>query len=453
MPDQIQKDKTDSEIISRLVIVLRKKSKKELTRLLENHHVSDLAFYFSLLNFELKKTFLDLTLSTLDPLFFTKLNTDVLEDVVKIIGVKKVAKIFSGLDSWDVTEMVGDLDQEMRDGIINQISTTLKKDITSGLNYPENSIGRIMHKDPITVPAYWTISKTREYVQQKVDHLHEYVNGIIIVDHLHKPQGVLSLSKLLKVPGSKKISEVMQGQNFAFSTSEDSYDVATNFRKYGMSLTAITDDHNRLKGVIYLNDALEIIAETADEDIFHLGGIQESDIFSNFYKTLKKRLPWLFINLATAIMASLVIGVFDSTIEKLVALAVLMPIVASMGGNAGTQTVTIAVRALATNELNFNNVKKIILKETMLGALNGIILGGFCMAIVFFVYNDFELALLFAIAILITLITAGLSGTLIPIFINHLKGDPAISSGIILTTITDIVAFFTFLGFATYFIF
>lgn len=454
MVDHLEKNNeiTDSEVISQILKVIQQKNKKRLLEIIESLHISDAAFYFSYLSFDQKRVFLDLLINKLNPVFFTKINPSVLEDTVKIIGVRKIAKIISSLDSYDATDIISDLDSELQEGIISQIPTKLKDDVTSGLKYSDDSIGRIMHKDVITVPTHWNIQQIKKYINKKADHLHEYVSGVIVVDHLHKPQGTIPLNIIFKHTDDTKLEDIMISQNISLHCEDDLDDLATNFRKYTSSIVAVIDDHDRVQGAVYLSDVVEVIAETAEEDILHLAGVQESDIFSNFYKTLTQRMPWLFINLLTAISASIVIAFFDATIEKIVTLAVLMPIVASMGGNAGTQTITIAIRALATNELNSSNSKKIIFKEIVLGMVNGTIFGLLSMAVIMLIYHDFSLALLFSIATFITLTIAGLSGVMIPLIINHFKADPAISSGILLTTITDVIAFLTFLGFATIFI-
>ena len=261
------------------------------------------------------------------------------------------------------------------------------------------------------------------------------------------------ISDLFRYADDDLASEIMHNNFYKVNVDCDIDTLISLFKKYSLKSLAVTDKHNHMIGIINLFNIVDLIDESAEDDILHLGGITDPDLFASLQKTFKQRLPWLAINLITAIIASLVISLFDESIEKLVALAILMPIIASMGGNAGTQSVTIAVRALATQELKSDNYLRIIFKESILGLINGIIFGAFCMVCIYYFFDNFNLALLFAVATTITLTIAGLSGSVIPIIIHKYKSDPAISSGVILTTITDVVAFMAFLGFAKFFIF
>lgn len=425
---------------------------KKIFDYISNSHISDVAITFSNFSFEQKKIFLEHGLEHLDPVFFSKISPPVFEDAEKIIGLKKIAKLISLLESFEAIELISDLNPVLQEKILTQISKKLQKDVAQSLNYPEESVARIMHHNVITVPIFWNLAQVRNLLKEKQDLLNFYVNGVIIVDHLHKAKGVLSFANLLKHDDEIKIKDLLETEHTIINYTKDFDDLATDFQKYNLNLAAVTDDNGRLLGGIYINDVTNVIAETSEDDLLHLGGVNESDIFANNLKTIKSRLPWLVINLFTAILASIVIYLFDDTIKEIVALAVLMPIIASMGGNAGTQTVTIAIRALATNSLNDTNHKKIIFKEFLIGSINGLVFGLVCMITIFFIYNDLALALLFALATIITLTVAGLTGILIPLLIDKIKFDPATSSGVILTTATDVIAFLTFLGLANIFL-
>ena len=403
--------------------------KTSMLNFLKKFHYSDIALLYSDLKYDHKIIFLKLLYNKIDPLFLTKLNDLVLEEIVQILGTQKIAKLLSKMDLAEVIDVLADLDKNTQEKILNLISNEIKPDLEFGLNYNEDQVERYMHKDFLSINENWNLKKIKSYLSKNHHTRSDNLFALFIVDHLYKPKGLILVNELFKYQDTDIAKDIMHKNFFKIDANKDIDDLIAIFKKYSLKSVAITDNYNRIIGVVNVSDIVEIIDETAEEDIFHLGGINESDIFTTLKKTYTQRLPWLSVNLLTAIIASIVIGIFNQTIEKLVALAILMPIIASMGGNAGTQSVTIAVRAIATKELNPTNYLKIIYKESVIGLFNGIIFGILCMICVYLIFHNMNLAFLFALATIITLTIAGLSGSLIPILIHKIKGDPDYYSG------------------------
>ena len=423
-----------------------------LQKILRNFHSSDIALLFSDFNFEQKKKFLKVYLAYLPNDFYFKLNYFVKKDLINCLNNKKISEILSKANSTMIVDFLEDLDESNIKNIVKFLPKNLRDEVESLLNYPEDSAGRGMHKNFLYIPKHWNIGTAIKFCHDNKNKIPPNSHIIIVVDHLFKPIGQVSIDQLITNEPNKKVVELMKKIPILFDSKMDQKQVAMYFQKYALIGAPVINEGGKTIGVIFVEDILDVMDEIAEEDILHLGGVKESDIFATFLKTANQRFPWLIINLLTAVIASIVISFFDATIQQVVALAVLMPIIASMGGNAGTQTVTVSVRALATEELNKQNYSKIIIKELSIGFLNGLLFGLISLITIYFLFSNIKLAILFAIAMTITLTIAGLSGIFIPILLQKFNADPAIASSIILTTITDVVAFFVFLGLATYFL-
>ena len=303
----------------------------------------------------------------------------------------------------------------------------------------------------VTVPQHWTVGQTIDFMRT-TEHLPNNFYDIFVVDPAHHPLGKLSLSHLMRSKRPVRVVEIMRKDFHKVPLVMDQEDVAMMFRKYGLVSAPVVDADERLIGMITVDDVVEVMNEEAEEDILRLGGVANDDLHGGLFSTTRSRFSWLAVNLVTAIVASGVIGAFETTIEKIVALAVLMPIVASMGGNAGTQTLTVAVRALSMRELSSTNAFKFVMKEMTVGSLNGIMFALIAALVCWAWFGDSKIAVVMASAMVINLFVAGLSGTLIPITLERFKIDPAVASTVFLTTVTDVVGFFTFLGLAALFL-
>ena len=438
--------------ISELELALEQENKDRLCKLINKIHIADLALLLSDYNNEKRVNFVNLVQEKFPAELFFKFNESVANDFINIIGAENVAEIIKKLEFSTILNIFEELDEEICTEILSFLPKNFKKNLEESLNFPLDTVARLMNNNFLSVPKHWTVQQVNDYCRQNKKLLTENFYAIFVIDNNYNPIGIINTKSLIINETNAIIADIMEVDFVKFNYLALEEEVAIDFQKYNLNIAPIINNDNRMIGFVTIDNVVDLIDKIAEEDILHLGGINESDIYTRFSQTIKQRLPWLLVNLFTAIIASIVISIFDNTIQNLVALAVLMPIIASMGGNAGTQAVTIAVRSLATKELNNQNVSRIILKETLIGLVNGLFFALLSFLTIIVIYHNIKLALLFAIATIITLTIAGITGTIIPVIIAKLKGDPAISSGIILTTVTDVIAFLAFLGFATIFI-
>jgi magnesium transporter len=316
-----------------------------------------------------------------------------------------------------------------------------------GLDYPEDSAGRRMQHDLVAVPPFWTVGQTIDYMRD-TDDLPDDFYMIYIVDPSFHPIGSVALNRLLRAKRPVVMDDITDTDFYTVDASSDQEEVARMFERYDLVSSAVTDEGGRMVGVITVDDIIDVIEEEADEDIRRLAGVGDEEISDSILSATKSRITWLLINMLTAILASSVISLFDSTIEQMVALAILMPIVASMGGNAGTQTMTVTVRALATGDLDSFNVRRVITRETAVGLVNGIVFAFITGLVAWLWFSNIQLAVIMGLAMIVNMLAAGLSGIFVPLGLARINVDPAIASGTFVTTVTDVVGFLSFLGFA-----
>jgi len=321
--------------------------------------------------------------------------------------------------------------------------------VEEGLAFPEDSAGRLMERDFVAVPAFWSVGETIDFLRESDDLPNDFYD-IFVVDPRHKAVGTIALSHVLRSKRPIKIKDIMVSDIVTVPAMMDQEEVAFLFSQQDLVSAPVVDDANRLIGTITVDDVLDVIHEEAEEDIMRLGGVSSDDLYSAAFETGRSRFSWLFVNLLTAIAASIVIGLFEGTIEQIVMLAVLMPIVASMGGNAGTQTMTVAVRALATKELTASNAMRVLGKEALVGVYNGFLFALLIGCVAWYWADSWQIGGVMAIAMIVTLVLAAFSGMAIPLILARTGIDPAIASSVILTTITDVVAFTAFLGLAAW---
>ena len=389
---------------------------------------------------------------TIDPEAFTYMDADLRKSTLSDMPAAQVAKIIAELDSDDALDLIENLDERFQKDIIKQLSAKTRIAIEEGLTFPEDSAGRLMQREFVAIPQFWTVGKTIDYLRAAADELPSEFYDLIVIDPLYHVVGEIPLNRILRSKRAHKIEDLTLDDLHTIPAEMDQEDAALIFRREGLHSAPVVDNDNRLIGVITVDDIIDVIDEEAEEDILKLAGVEGDDFYRAILSTSSSRFRWLFLNLLTAIAASVVISFFDATIEEIVALAVLMPIVASMGGNAGTQALTVAVRALATKELSSTNMFRVIGKETIVGTLNGIGFAIIMGVIAALWFQNQTLGFVIAAAMVINLFFAGFCGAAIPIFLNKIGSDPALSSTVLLTTITDIVGFFAFLGLASIFL-
>lgn len=395
-----------------------------------------------------RQKLVDILGESIDPETYLHLDRTVLEQVTSHIQPRQLAFIVDTLDSDDALDLIENIDPDRRGEVLKSLSRKIRAAVEEGLTFPEYSAGRLMQREFVAIPLFWTVGKTVDYMRAAASSLPETFHDVFIVDARHKYVGSVALNRILCAPRSAKIESLMDEDRVVIPVTMDQEEVARQFRRSELVSAPVTDDNDRLIGMITLDDIVDVIDEEAEDDVLKLGGVVSGDLHRPALATAWSRAAWLLINLCTALFAASVISLFEDAIEKIVALAVLMPIVASMGGNAGTQAMTVAVRALATNDLSGANAWRVVGKECLVGLINGTFFAILLGIAVYFWFNSLWLGAIIACALTINFFTAGFFGALVPITLSRLGQDPAPAAGVFLTTITDVIGFFAFLGLA-----
>jgi magnesium transporter len=420
-----------------------------LRELVGELHEADVGDLIEALDPELRPRLVELMGHDFDFAALTEVDDTVREEILEELPAETVAEGVRELDSDDAVVILEDLPKDEQAEILDQLPADERDALARSLEYPENSAGRRMQSEFIAVGPAWTVGRTIDYMRETPD-LPERFWELYVVDPDRHLKGTVALDRLLRTKRPVPIAELIDEELRPVRVTDDQEEVARLFERYDLVSAPVVDEYQRLVGVITFDDIVDVIEEEAEEDIRALGGVgREEELSDSVWTIVKGRFPWLFANLLTALLASWVIRQFEGSIQKMVALAVLMPIVASMGGNAGTQTMTVAVRALATRELSSANAWRIIRREWMVGLLNGL---GFALimgVIAAAWFNVTDLGLVIGLAMVTVLVAAALGGILIPLILIRLGVDPAVSSGPFVTTVTDVVGFFSFLGIAT----
>ncbi len=377
-----------------------------------------------------------------------EMNDYVREDVIDLLDARQVADIAAELDTDDAVAIIEDMEEEDQRAVLRELAPDDRAAIEEALSYPEESAGRLMQRELIAVPEHWTVGQTIDYLRENQDLTTDFWE-VFVVDPAHKPIGTCQLSWVLRTPRSIAIADVMKREQTLIPTDMDQEEVALRFQKYALISAAVIDSGGRLVGMITVDDIVHIIQEEADEDILKLSGAGDGDINEPILESYKSRVRWLIANLATAMLASSIVAFFGGAIEHMVALAALMPIVAGVGGNAGTQTLAVTVRALATNQLTQSNTKRQIVREMRVAMLNGLTIAAIVGIGVALILGNVQLGGVIAAAMLINVIIAGLAGALVPVILDRLDQDPAVASSIFVTMTTDSMGFLLFLGLAS----
>ena len=385
--------------------------------------------------------------SKIGPEIILELDKDIRNEIISIVGEHTFLDIVSKLNTDDLIVILEDLDVDKRGQYLKLLPKKSQRELVKkGLKFPEDTAGRIMATDIVSVSASWTIGKTLKYLRQKKEILPENIYEVYILDSKRRPIGTLNLNTIVRSTSATVVKNIMNTQFKTIPIDTDQEEIALGFKQSNLIAAPVVDKFGKIVGQITSEDVIDIIEEETEEDLLRLSGVQSDDTYSAVLKTIQSRFGWLLINLFTAIAASFVIGIFESSLRQLVALAILMPIVASMGGNAGTQTLTVAVRALALREVTRANALRVIGKEFAVGTINGIIFAVIIGSVASYWFQMPLLGIIIGAAMIINLMVACLSGILIPLILDKTGIDPAIASTVVLTTITDIFGFFVFLG-------
>ena len=381
-----------------------------------------------------------------DYLALTEVDDTVRSELIDDLPVEDVARGMSTLDSDDAVYILEDIDSEDREEILAQMPAFERLSLKRSLDFPEDSAGRRMQTEFIAIPPFWTVGQTIDYLRDEKDLPDEFFQ-LYVVDPGYRVLGTIPLDKFLRTRREVQI-ETLMSEVLTVEATVDQEEAARTFERYDLVEIGVVDENQRLVGVLTVDDMVDVIHEEATEDIKLMGGVGDEEISDSVFRAVRSRAPWLVVNLLTAILASSVISLFDASIEQMVALAALMPIVASMGGNAGTQTMTVTVRALATRDLDRTRVRRLIVREMTGGFLNGCIFAILIGVVTAARYVNPGLGIVIGMAMIVNMIAAGTAGILIPLTLNRLKVDPAIASSVFVTTVTDVVGFFAFLGLA-----
>tara|TARA_B100000029_G_scaffold102726_1_gene93125 strand:+ start:8116 stop:9498 length:1383 start_codon:yes stop_codon:yes gene_type:complete len=413
-------------------------------------HPSDAADIIEHLNASDRENLIKLNNFKIDPQVFVELNESIQSEIINYLSNESIVYILKNLESDDSIKIIENLDEKLKNDVLSSLPPKDRFVLLESLSYPEDSAARIMQREFTAIPSNWSVGQTIDYLRENKDLPDEFLE-IFIVDNEFKPIGTVSSSKVLRTSRDTKMISIMNESQLSIPVNMDREEVARIFENYNLNSGCVVDKNNKLVGMITSDDVLTVLKEEAEEDALRLAGVGDEEITDGVLKKTKRRFTWLLLNLFTAVIASIVIGFFQEDIEKVVALAVLMPIVASMGGNAGMQTLAVTIRTIATNELTKNNFTQNIIKEFSIGILNGIIFAIISAIIVQFWFQDTTLSLIISISMILNMIVAGLFGILVPITLKKFNIDPAIASSVFVTTITDVIGFLSFLGIGAYF--
>ncbi len=416
--------------------------------LVEPLHPADIADLFELTPADQRGGLAKAIADLLDGDVFAEMNDYVRETLIDALEPHQIADIASELDTDDAVAIIEDMDAEDQREVLRALDPDDRAAIEEALSYPEESAGRLMQRELIAVPEHWTVGDVLDYLRGNDDLTTDFWE-IFVVDPAHKPVGTCQLSWIMRTPRIVSMGDVMRREQTLIPVDMDQEEVALRFQKYALISAAVVDPGGRLVGMITVDDIVHIISQEAGEDILRLSGAGEGDINEPIALTVRTRIIWLVVNLGTAMLAASVVGAFQGEIARYALLAVLMPIVSGMGGNAGTQTLAVVVRALATNQLTSSNTQRMIAREFTIAAANGAMLGALVGTGTYLVFGNASLAIVIALAMIITNLVAGLAGVLVPVLLERAEVDPAVSSAVFVTMMTDVMGFFSFLGLAT----
>jgi magnesium transporter len=452
----IKERKVNYEFNKEFINIFSKKIKENdtdfLAKTLKEQHVSDSADLIENLQPENRLKLIELEGFSLDPEIFIELNESIQTEIFIILSTESIVNILKRLESDNALKIIENLDETKKNIVLEKLPPKDRFVLLEGLSYPEDSAARIMQREFAAIPSNWSVGQTIDYLRESKDLPEEFLE-IFIVDSNFKPIGTVPSSKVLRTSRELKMNSIMNETQVLIPVNMDKEEVGHIFENYNLISAGVVDRNNKIVGMITGDDVFTVLKEEAEEDVLRLAGVGDEEITDSVLQKTKRRFNWLLLNLGTALLATWVISIFGATIEQMVALAFLMPIVASMGGNAGMQTLAVTIRALATKELSSGNFGKIITKEFVIGILNGIIFAIITGVVVQLWFKEVNLSLLIAVSMVLNMIVAGLFGILVPVTLKKFNIDPAIASSVFVTTITDVIGFLSFLGLGSIFLY
>ncbi|MEO0636683.1 MAG: magnesium transporter [Pseudomonadota bacterium] len=435
------------DVLDALEAAIRADQYDDVEAIVQPLHESELGDVIEDLKPDLRPRLVEIMGEDFDFASLTEVEDGIRKDMLEELDNEVVAEAVQELDSDDAVYILEDMDDEDREEVLSQLPFADQSKLRRSLDYPEETAGRRMQTECIAVPPFWTVGQTIDYMRE-AKHLPDDFSQIFVVDPSFKLIGAIALDRILRAKRPVLIEDVMHETRHAIPASMDQEEAAMIFEQYDLLSAAVVDEGQKLVGVLTIDNIVDVIQQEAEEDIKRLVGLGDEELSDNVLSTARSRFVWLVVNLGTAVLASVVIGLFEATIGEMVALAVLMPIVASMGGNAGTQTMTVAVRALATRDLDSGNAKRILMREMLVALLNGLAFALLMAVVALIWFSSPGLGVVIAIAMVVNMVCAAFAGMAVPIVLDRAGADPAIASSVFVTTVTDIVGFFAFLGLA-----
>ena len=417
---------------------------------LKDLHESDVANLIENLSNETRTKLIEIEAFNIDPDIFIELNESIQSEVLQLLSIDSIINIIKRLESDDMIQILENLEKDKKNFVLEKLPPKDRFLLEEGLSYPEDSAARIMQREFTAVPSNWSVGQTIDYLRETKDLPKEFLE-IFVVNNDFKPVGTVSSSRVLRASRDAKMNSIMEEMPVLIPVNMDKEEVGHTFENYSLVSAGVVNKDNKLVGMITADDVVTVVQEEAEEDVLRLAGVGNEEITDSVIVKTKRRFNWLLLNLFTALLATWVISNFGASIEQMVALAFLMPIVASMGGNAGMQTLAVTIRAIATKELSSSNFSRVVGKEFIIGVLNGIIFAIITGAIVQFWFKETNLSLLIGVSMILNMIVAGLFGILVPVSLKKINIDPALASSVFVTTITDVIGFLSFLGLGSYY--
>ena len=437
----------DPKAVAAILYAVDIEDQAKLTELMDPLHPADIADLLEQINSYDRSRLVRLYDREFDGEILSELDEGLREEVISILRPQVLTQAVREMDSDDVVDLVEDMEGEQQEAILDALEEVDRAAVEQALSYPEYSAGRLMQREVVMAPEHWTVGEAIDYLRATPeDELPDQFYHIVMVDPRLHPIGNVTLGKLMRSKRETKLNDLLEETFQVIPATQDESDVAYAFNQYHLISAPVVDDEGRLIGVITIDDAMVVLDEEHEEDILRLAGVGEGSLSDSVTDTVKQRIPWLAVNLCTANLAALVISYFEEGLSQIVALAILMPIVASMGGNAGTQSLTVAVRALATKDLTGANVWRVIRREALVGILNGVTFACIMGVVGFLWFGSVGLGAVIAAAMVINMLVAAVAGTVVPVMLDRLGVDPALASGTFVMTVTDVVGFFVFLG-------
>ncbi|MEM6386652.1 MAG: magnesium transporter [Pseudomonadota bacterium] len=419
-----------------------------LRELFEPLHPADVADLLEQLDNTQRRELLNLAGELVDGEVLSELEEDLRESVIEALPQEQLAEAVRELESDDVVDLLEDLGEPQQEALLDVLEVGDRVAVERALSYPEYSAGRLMQREVVAAPEHWTVGDAIDHLRAR-DDLPDQFYHVILTDPRYRPVAYVTLGRIMSSARTIPLSDLTEESFRTFTVSQPESDIAYAFNQYHLISAPVVDEDGRLVGVITIDDAMAVLDEEHEEDVFRLAGVGDESLSNSTLEIVKRRFPWLAVNLFTAILVSLVIAQFESVLAAVVALAVLMPLVASMGGNAATQSMTVAVRALATRDLTASNALRVIRRESVAGLLNGLIFAVIMGVVGTLWFGEPMIGVVIAIAMVVNLLVAGLAGVLVPLGLEKVGVDPALASGTFVTTVTDVVGFFVFLGLAS----